>query len=281
MSTFDERNKAFGEHLRQLRENAGVPAKVLAARIGWNAPKLSKLENGKQVATDDDLKDWAAGLEITGAQLLGLQAELDAVREERVAWKQMVRAGYRGRQEEAVQLEAKAKVIRAVEFGVVPGLLQTADYARHVLLLARSYLGGQDDIADAVRTRMRRQQILFEPGQTLEFLIAEAALRHPIAPPDVMAGQVHRLIATIGTPNLRLGVLPLGVRLPAFPLHGYWIVDNIVVFETLVGEQRLGDPDEVAVYAKATDRLWSAAVEGDQARTLLSRIAAELVSPEA
>lgn len=276
VSTFEERNTAFGEHLRQLREAADVPAKVLAARVGWNAPKLSKLENGRQVASDEDLDVWAAGMDITGTLLEKLRIELADVREERVAWKQLVRAGYVARQEESVELEAKAKVIRAVEFGVVPGLLQTADYARHVLLIARDLFGGKDDIADAVRARMRRQQILYEPGRTLEFLVAEAALLHPIAPPDVMAGQIHRLIAMIGTPSLRLGILPVNVRLPVFPLHGYWIIDQVVAYETLVGERRIGDPDEVAIYNEVTDRLWSAAVEGDEARGVLARIATRL-----
>lgn len=276
MSTFEERNTAFGEHLRQLRESAGIPAKVLAGRLGWNAPKLSKIENGRQVASDNDLDAWLTGMGISGEQAERLRDELQAVREERVTWKQLVRAGYRARQEQAVDLEARAKVIRAVEFGVVPGLLQTADYARHVLLIARGLFGGDDDIAEAVRTRMRRQQILYEPGRTLEFLLAETALVHPVAPPDVMAGQIHRLIATIGTPNIRFGILPARTRLPVIPLHGYWIVDHVVWLETLTGERRVTDPDEVGTYNTITDRLWKVAVEGDEARALLAGHAADL-----
>ncbi|MGH3519818.1 MAG: helix-turn-helix domain-containing protein [Haloechinothrix sp.] len=272
--TFEQR-AAFGEHLRQLREQAGYrEAKVFADRLGWNAPKVSKIENGKQIASDSDLTDWIDAIGAPDELAEHLHAELAAVRDERIAWKQQVRTGHKARQEEAFDLEAAAKVIRAVEFAVVPGLLQTPDYARHVLLASASLHGGGHDIADAVRARMRRQQVLYEPGKTLEFLIAEAALTHPLAPPEVMAGQIHRLIATIGTPNLRLGILPTGAQLPLPVLNGFWIIDRMVMVETITFERRITDAAEVQTYSECTDRLWKAAVEGDAARAILARLLA-------
>jgi hypothetical protein len=118
---------------------------------------------------------------------------------------------------------------------------------------------------------MRRQQILYEPGRTIEILVTEAALLHPVAPPDVMTGQIHRMVATIGTPNVRFGILPAGVHLPYMLMHGYWIVDHMVMIETVTGELTVSDPDEVATYNKVTDMLWSAAVERDEVRSLLVR----------
>ncbi|WP_034268556.1 helix-turn-helix domain-containing protein [Haloechinothrix halophila] len=270
--TFEQRAE-FGEHLRNLRLQAGFhEAKVFAEHLGWNPPKVSKIENGRQVASDTDLDEWLAATDVDEETAEQLRAELSAVRDERIAWKQQVRAGHRARQDEALDLESAAKSIRAVELAVVPGLLQTADYARHVLLASASLHGGNQDIADAVRARMRRQQVLYEPGKSLEFIIAEAALTHPIAPPEVMTGQIHRLIATIGAPNLRLGVLPVGTQLP-FPLvNGYWIVDRLVMVETLTFERRITDPDEVQTYIDYTDRLWKVAAEGDDARTILTRL---------
>lgn len=276
--TFEQR-AAFGEHLRQLRLGAGFQAKSLAEHLGWNAPKVSKLENGRQVATDDDLTEWLAATGADTDTAEELRAELDAVRDERVAWREQVRAGHRARQEAALDLEAHAKSIRAVELAVVPGLLQTADYARHVLLASASLHGGKQDIAEAVRARMRRQQVLYEPDKSIEFVVAEAALSHPVAPPEVMAGQIHRLIATIGTPNLRFGMLPAHAQLP-FPLvNGYWIVDRVVMVETLTFERRITDPDEVKTYNDYTDRLWKIAVEGDDARAVLARLADLLPRP--
>ena len=136
--------------------------------------------------------------------------------------------------------------------------------------------GLDEDITEAVRIRMRRQQALFEPGKTIEMLLTESALTQPIAPPDVMAGQIHRLVAAIGTPNVRVGILPAGRRLPYMVVHGWWIVDRLVMVETVTRELRITDPDEIDMYTDLTDQLWSVAAEGDEARALLSRIAADL-----
>ncbi|SMD24221.1 helix-turn-helix domain-containing protein [Lentzea albidocapillata] len=275
-TTFEKRKEEFGERLRKLREAAGLEAKELAARIGWNAPKLSKVENGRQPASEADLEAWLAGMRPPEDVADELRTELAAVHDAYRTWKAQVRGGHKARQELAIELDAKTKVIRAVDVGVVPGLLQTPEYARHVLLVHANVHGGGQDIAEAVRTRMRRQQVLYEPGRTIEILVTESALLHPVAPPDVMAGQIHRLVAAIGTPNVRFGILPAHVRLPYMLMHGYWIVDQVVMVETVTAELRITDPDEVATYGKVTDLLWSAAVEGDAARTLLLRLASEL-----
>ncbi|MGH3631154.1 MAG: helix-turn-helix domain-containing protein [Sciscionella sp.] len=273
MTDFEQRRTRFGDHLRQLREDAGLTGKQLARELGWNAPKVSKLENGNQTASQDDLDAWLVALSPDQETAEQLRAELDAVRAEKVTWKRQVRAGYKARQVKAAQLEADATVIRAVEYGVVPGLLQTPDYARHVLLSAAELHGGGQDIPEAVRARMQRQQVLYEPGKTIEFLMAETALWHPIAPASVMVGQIHRLIAAIGTPNLRFGILPASQRLPLVVPHGYWIIDQVVLVETLTDETRIVDSDQVSTYNQVTDRLWSSALEGDEARHLLLRVA--------
>jgi hypothetical protein len=116
---------------------------------------------------------------------------------------------------------------------------------------------------------MRRQQVLYEGGRTIELLMTESALLHPVAPAEVMVGQIHRLMATLGAPGVRFGILPAGRRLPYMLMHGYWIIDDLVQLETVSGELTVVDPDEVATYGALTDLLWSAADEGDQVRELL------------
>ncbi|MCS7477500.1 helix-turn-helix domain-containing protein [Umezawaea endophytica] len=275
-TSFEQRRAEFGERLRIIREQAGLTAKQLAAEIGWNAPKLSKLETAKQTASPEDLEAWLAVTTPGDIVAAELREDLAAIREAYVTWKAQVRLGHRARQEEAVQVEQAATVIRAVDVGVVPGLLQTPEYARHVLLASAGLHGGGQDIPDAVRSRMRRQQVLYEPGRTIETLMTESALLHPIAPPDVMTSQIHRLLSTIGLPNVRFGILPARTRLPYPLVHGFWIVDQLVMIEFLTAEVRVSDPEEVATYGKLADRLWSVAAEGNDARELLTRVAAEL-----
>ncbi|PXY21107.1 helix-turn-helix domain-containing protein [Prauserella muralis] len=273
-TSFEKRRAELGERLRQLRDTAGYTGKEFAGVIGWNAPKVSKIENGRQTASAEDLDAWITALQVPAEVAYELHAELATLQREYVSWKERLRVGNRAVQEEAIEREANARVIRAVDVGVVPGLVQTADYARHVLLAVANLHGSKRDITEGVRTRMRRQQVLYEPGKTIEILMAYSALLHSPAPPDVMAGQLHRLIATIGIPNVRFGVLRPHVRLP-YPLtHGYWIVDELVMLEQVHGEVIVHDPDEVAKYARLTDMLWSPKItaEGDEARTLLLEV---------
>jgi len=274
-TSFERQRQEFGERLRVLRSATGLNAKQFAQLLGWNAPKVTKIEKGNQTASRADLSAWLAAADATDDQRAELSAVLDRVNEEHLAWREQVRQGRRGLQVSMLELEAKASRIRAVEFGLVPGLLQTAEYATHVLETSRGVFGGVDDIAAAVRARMQRQQVLYSGGKQIDILLAEAALLHPVAPADIMLGQLHRLMGTIGIPNVRFGVLPARRRLPYWPTEGYWMVDQLVIVEWLGEEQQVTDPDQVAVYHEVTDLLWTAAIEGDEARALLLRLSDE------
>jgi transcriptional regulator with XRE-family HTH domain len=266
---FERQRNEFGARLRQLRDDAGLNGKELATRLGWNAPKLSKIELGRHTISDEDLDHWIDTLAVRDTVAVELRAMLAELHEQYLTWKESVRGGHRRRQEESVDREARAKLIRVVDVGIVPGLVQTADYARSVLLAHANLHGGGEDVPEAVRARMRRQQILYEGDKTIELLMTESALMHPVAAPDVMVGQVSRLLAIIGMPRIRFGILPTGVRLPYMLMHNFWIVDDVVQVETVTAEMTVVDPDEVEIYGKLVDMLWSAAAEGDDARQLL------------
>ena len=271
-NSFERRREALGERLRELRVAAGYEqGKDFARVLGWNAPKVSKIENGRQTASMEDVETWLTAVGAPADVADELRAMHAAVLDAYVTWKDKVRSGHRARQEESVTREGAARVIRAFEIGAVPGLVQTAEYARHALAAHATLHGGGHDLDDAVRARMKRQTILFEPGRDIELLFFEAALRNPIAPPDVMRGQKHRLIATIGTPGVRVGIVPIGVELPYPLLHNWWVIDDVVLVETATAEIVVDDPDEVEVFNKLTDMFWDVAVEGDEARDLLAR----------
>jgi hypothetical protein len=112
---------------------------------------------------------------------------------------------------------------------------------------------------------------LYASGKTIEILLAETALYNSICPAKVMAGQIDRLAAAVGLPGVRVGILPMRRPLPHVPWHGYWVVDDVVFVETVTDEHRVRDPEQVAVYNTLTDRLWSAAAEGEEARSILVR----------
>jgi hypothetical protein len=170
-------------------------------------------------------------------------------------------------------------VIRAVDVMAVPGLLQTPEYARSILLTQADLLGiPAGDVDAAVKARMRRQQVLYAPDKQIEILVAEAALGMAVCTAGEMRAQIDRLGSVIGLPNVRFGVLPLHTQYPHLLPHGFWIVDAEVIIELAHAEVRITDPEQVAIYAKLADRLWSVAAEGGAARTLLLRQAAELAA---
>lgn len=132
--------------------------------------------------------------------------------------------------------------------------------------------------ADAlVAERVRRQNILYQPGRTLQVIVGEAALWNTPGTVDTLLGQLDRLISFAELPSLEFGVVPRDVTMPIAPLACFAVHDdNFVLIETLTGEQRLDDPDEVAVYLKAFDQLRDAAATGPDAVALIRRVMAEL-----
>ena len=275
MSRFDRRRLEFGDRLRHHRENTGRSSRQFAEDLGWPPSKVSKLEKGRQTATDSDVTEWC---QATGAPESVTSELLEALLDLRVeytTWRRELRSGYQQRQQRDAKDEQSAAVIRAVDFGVVPGLLQIPDYARRVFMLHAELQGTELDVEAAVAARMARQSVLWDTSKTIEILVAEAALRYPVASPETMVAQIDRLKTMIGLRTVRFGVLPLNRQMPWMPMHGFWILDDQVLVENITAEIRITDPTEVAIYGALTERLWQVAAEGADARALLERITAD------
>jgi hypothetical protein len=96
----------------------------------------------------------------------------------------------------------------------VPGILQTPDYAREVLTRLVALRGLPDDVADGVRSRLRRQEALYDTSKHFRFLLSEAALRSRPCPLAVQLAQLDRLTALAGLDTVDIAVLPLDTELP-------------------------------------------------------------------
>lgn len=277
MTDFETRRSAFGARLREIRERAGMSGTDLAGALGWQQSKVSKIERGRQTAGDADVVAWLDATAAAEPLIEELRAELRDLQIAQLTWRRQLREGHGDRQERGVRDARSASVIRAVDVMAVPGLLQTPDYARAIFRSQADLLGvPDDDVDDAVAARVARQQVLYDRGKRIEILIAEAALCHPVCTTEELAGQLDRLVAVTALANLRIGVLPARRTVPHLLPHGFWILDDEVHFETVAGEQRVTDPDEVALYGKLADRLWAAAVEGERARRLLLGVLEQL-----
>lgn len=269
----------FGARLRRLREDSGLNGKQLAAALAWPHSKVSKIELGRQRPTVEEVQAWA---ERTGAadDIEDLLADLRSLRVESAPWRRQLRGGHGRRQRASIGLEASASLIRAFEPAVVPGLLQTADYARQVLGRLASLNELPADVEQGVRARLQRQQVLYEPDKELRFLVTEAALRYRPCSARTLRGQLDRLVAVSGLDTVRLAVLPFGVELPMTTSHGFWIFDDrLVLVETLSSEMSLRDAEDVALYGRHFDRLWDVALRGGEARQYILTLAADFDGP--
>ena len=123
--------------------------------------------------------------------------------------------------------------------------------------------------------RVRRQDVLYQPGRRIELILGEAALRSTPATIGTLLGQLDRLVSVMDLPTVEVGIVPFPV-MPVMPLSSFYLHDDVVYIETLTAEQRLSEPDEVAVYVKAFRLLREAAATGPDAVALIQRVAAEL-----
>jgi hypothetical protein len=199
-------------------------------------------------------------------------------RGEHLAWRRgATDAAQAGTQRSMMDLAAEATLIRNFELGVVPGLLQTADYARVRLAENIEFHGAPgDDLEDALLLRIQRQQVLYDSTKQFRFVVTESVLRMLLCPVDVMRGQLDRLTALIGLFNVELGVIPTGARLPLAPLHGFVMFDDAITVETWAEEQTLQTAAEAERFGRIFDRLHELARYGEDARGIIQATLAQL-----
>ncbi|WP_418957240.1 helix-turn-helix domain-containing protein [Streptomyces tritici] len=279
MSTdFQSGREALGARLSELRAEAGLTGKEFAERLGWQRSKVSRLQNGKQTASAEDLEAWAAaaGRPDVCAELL---ARLRGLESQQRHWRRQLAAGHAPVQDRYVVEYRRTATMRGYETTVIPGLFQTPDYARHLLVQNAELMRSPRDTEAAVAARMRRQEVLYEAGKLFRVLVWEGALHAFVGSGETMTGQLDRLIGLIGMSTVELGVVPLGAPMALTPKHGFWIFDEErVVVETINTELQYDSADDLALYGRVWDGLSASAAYGPAAHRLIAR-ARGLVAP--
>lgn len=272
----DEARNALGKRLRELRVAAKLSGKELAESLSWVGSKVSKIENGKQTPTDDDIKDWTRATS-SEDQTASLLAALHNLELQHAEWQRVLKAGMKSHQLTLSQLDERTKFYRGFENTVIPGLTQTPEYARarfaQVVMVHRV----PNDINEAVKVRMQRQEMLYRPDKRFHFVITEAALRYRLVSPDIMIGQLDRLMAMTSMRNVKLGIIDFKTQYVTDPRHGFWVYDDhLVQFESYSAEINLRQPQEIELYSGIFEHLAAVASYGSEARAIISRVMHEL-----
>jgi transcriptional regulator with XRE-family HTH domain len=272
------RRLLVGSMLRRLRTEKGITREEAADAIRASAWKIHRLENGQVGYKDRDLVDLLGLYGITDQQEIAALLELAREANSPGWWFRygdVVPPWFRA----YMDLEAAATLIRAYEGQLVPGLLQTADYARATIagmLLPQA----PEEVERRVTLKLARQQILEDPdGPRLWAVVDEAALRRPVGGTQVMRGQLERLIDATRLANVVLQVLRLSVAVHPAMTGAFSILrfadqelPDVVYVEQLTNALYLDKLDDVNQYLQVMDNISTRAAPPDQTVDILQEL---------
>ena len=281
------RRRRLAAELRRLR--GGRTGTEVARALGWSPSKVSRYEQGRSTLLFDEvskLLDFYGVADPERGLLLSLALDAsqrgwwedyaDALPEESLAF---------------IGLEAEAVSVAQWQVEVVPGLLQTEDYARQV------YAGYQDVVPTTppgvierrVRVRMRRQEILGrDPPLQLSVVMDESVLLRRIGGPEIMRAQLQRLAAAAELPNVELRVLPLSnesslvadsfviFSFGTNPADGSGVLRDVVSTEGVKSETYVEGETDTHLYRLVFQGLVKASLSPWESQVLIRRIAEQV-----
>ncbi|MGH4017800.1 MAG: helix-turn-helix domain-containing protein [Pseudonocardiaceae bacterium] len=278
------RRRRLGAELRTLRDRAGLTGDQVIERVGWpSASKLSRIENGRTRPDLSDILDLLDLYGATGAEREKLIAIGRDAANTRGWWRSFADLGHR--QRGYAELEAGMVELRQYHQSLVPGLLQTPDYARTRVRSVLEVYGHLDVEAEVAARQTRQALLTTEDPPHYHAVIDESALRRTTAPTEVMATQLARLVELSALAALTLQVLPLNARIGdyyvphnSFSLYRYADPDDpdIAVVETVTSDLHLTDDEDVCRYRLVFDWLAAAALPPEESVTLLAGLARQL-----
>src|SRR6266700_1953181 len=277
------RRLRLGSELRELRSVAGLTHDQVAKRIGVSRAQVSRLENGHVVDLADVMKILDV-LEVDGERWTQVVTIAREAGEK--GWWESTR-GMGDRQALYANLEAGATSIREYQQTLMPGLLQTSEFAR-AQTAATATLEPLNGTVDGVLAgRAGRQRMLRRPGAPdYEVIIDELAVRRLAASPDVVRKQLYHLAtACNGRPAVSLRVLPVDARIDGyavprctFSIYAYPDPGDpaVVAVDTVTSDLVITDPAQVEPYHQLYARLAAAALPPAGSMDLLTTAASQL-----
>jgi transcriptional regulator with XRE-family HTH domain len=203
------RRRRLAAELREIRESMGKSGDAVAAALRWSPSKISRYERAKTGLQPREVERLLDYYEITGPRReLLLELAEDAT--QKGWWEEYgdkLNSDYR----QFIGLEDEASSIAIWHVDVLPGLLQTPDYAKHIIGSYSQIEPVTPGMIDRlVRVRMRRQQVLDRDSAVkLAVVLDESVLQRRIGTDRVMAEQLQRLEQDANRPNVEVRILPL------------------------------------------------------------------------
>lgn len=269
-STVQIARKALARQLREMRLDAGLSAREIAARVGWYPSKCSRLETGTTPPSDSDIRAWCAACGASEEKARDLIAASRSAESLYVEWKRLQRNGLRRLQESRVPLYNRTRLFRVYCSTVVPGLFQTTEYATTLLTHISDFYALPDDVEDAVLARAARSMVVHDGKHRFVVLLEESVLRNIAGTRDEIVGQLDYLRDAAALPSVSLGIIPGGSQRRMWTLETFTIFDDSRAHvELLTGKITLTARGDVDQYVRAFEELSRVAVYGAKARELI------------
>ncbi|MGH3931414.1 MAG: helix-turn-helix domain-containing protein [Pseudonocardiaceae bacterium] len=271
------RSRQVAARLRDLREQAGFSGAEVAKRMGISPSKISRIETGNSGL---QIEDVASLLGLYQVPVSTRDELLDLVRrsEERGWWTRQ--PGLPQLWRSLIDFEAKAARVQNYEALVVPGLLQTAEYAR-ALIQGIAPIVSEAELDNLVAARIARQAVLTRSNAPQFFAVVdESALRRSVGAPGVMHRQLRHLLSTAEQPHVTLRMVPLAAGAHA-GLRGSFVILEFAEEPALVFVENQGtglfleEETDLAAYRLALGTIVHAALAPTATAELIARIASE------
>jgi transcriptional regulator with XRE-family HTH domain len=271
--------------LRQLRTEAALTQEQVAGEMDWSLSKVIRIETGAVSVSVNDVRALLTLYSVTDRARADGIIELARVARQRPWW-YAYREHYSPAFQSYLDLEAGAAVLKFFHPAMVPGLLQTEDYAR-AAIVATAFAHEADDRVDLdVDVRQRRQRAIFDQPNPPRIVVVleEPALRRPLGGTATMRGQLRRLLEVQELPHADLHVLPFTSDVVGGSFGQFIILefddendppavylDGVAGADVLRSDTRFSDP-----YVRMYDRLYRAALDAPASTAFIRRLAAEL-----
>jgi transcriptional regulator with XRE-family HTH domain len=261
------RRRRLAAELREIREVKGKSGDAVASALRWSPSKISRYERARTGLRPRDVERLLDYYQITGPRrALLLKLAEDATQK---GWWEEFAGSLLEDYQEFIGLEHEAASIAIWHVDVVPGLLQTEEYARHIISsYSRVEPVTPGMIGRLVRVRMRRQQVLDREGLQLSVVLDQSVLRRRVGNEPVMYEQLQRLAQEADRPNMTLRILPLDAQHTVFG-------ESFVIFGFGT------DSDAMLQDVVSTEHLKSGFTLEGERETYLHRIAYQMLAENA
>lgn len=268
--------------LRAARLETGLTQEQVATAMEWSLSKMNRIEKAKTGISANDLK---ALLPLYGITAPGRVEDLLALARaaRQAGWWRNYAGIAPGTLLELIDYEYAAAAISHFEPMVVPGILQTDEYATAVLRFSYGEGEPAERVAALVNLRVRRQNLLTAEGAPrFSFVLDESVIRRPVGGSAVMRDQIERLVELADRPNVTIQVVPFAAGLHPGTRGSFKVIESgepggdVVFVEGLHGDVIMDEPEEVSSYLKTFERIAASALGAADSAVFLRAAAGEM-----